>query len=109
MTASSSQKRKPQTFTRLRYNLRSVFTKCNDACNRAARIENANLAGSKTRTASGVVDCVIFLSEHRLDAWRASKHFQPFRNGLISMIVTSYVLRFLASHRICSFDRESVK
>jgi len=49
---------------------------------------------SKARSASGVVDCIFLIQEHGLDT-RLSYTCQPFRIDLISIIVTSYVLRGL--------------
>jgi hypothetical protein len=39
------------------------------AFDRAAVIQNANLTRAKARTAHGVINRLLFIQEHRLNAW----------------------------------------
>ena len=52
----------------------------------AARIENANLTGTKALPVVRIIDCLILRQKNRLDTG-ASKTFQPLRYGLISITV----------------------
>jgi hypothetical protein len=54
----------------------------------ASRIQDSNLTRPKARSGFRVPDCLIFLREHRLDAW-SFKTFQRQRCGFISMTVIS--------------------
>jgi hypothetical protein len=58
--------------------------------NSAVGFENPNFAGTKARTTSSVVNRLLLTQEHRASRTTC----QPFRNGLISMIVTTKPLRF---------------
>jgi hypothetical protein len=46
------------------------FVKRNRAFQVAARIQNTNLAGAEARAGFGIIDSVLLLRGHRLDAWR---------------------------------------
>lgn len=62
--------------------------KRNDAFDGASCVENANLTRAKANAARRVPDRVFFTEEHGLHT-RALVNCQPFRNGMISMIVTA--------------------
>jgi hypothetical protein len=53
----------------------------------ASRVENPDFTRAKARAANGIIDRLLLTEEYRLNAWRASYTWQPFRYGLISMTV----------------------